>query len=156
MKARMALMVAAMWWGSLTALGFVVVPMLFAHLSSPAAAGAMAAKLFTAQTWLSIVCTMLLLMVLNPNRAVAQVSTASLAIKLIVAGLLLTVLVEFGVSPRIVSARATGGDLRVWHGLGSAMYFGQWLCAGLALWFLTARAPVVPVQHDAAPIAEIP
>ena len=60
MNARMGLMVAALWWGSLTALGFVVVPMLFTHLGSPAAAGVMAAKLFTAQTWLSIGCTMLL------------------------------------------------------------------------------------------------
>ena len=138
MNARMGLMVAALWWGSLTALGFVVVPMLFASLGSPATAGAMAAKLFTAQTWLSIGCTMLLLIIFNPNRALVQASTASVAIKLIVSGLLLTVLVEFGVSPRIVSARATGGDLRLWHGVGSAMYFGQWICAGFTLWFLTA------------------
>lgn len=138
MNARMGLMVAALWWGSLTALGFVVVPMLFASLGSPATAGAMAAKLFTAQTWLSIGCTMLLLIIFNPNRALVQASTASVAIKLIVSGLLLTVLVEFGVSPRIVSARATGGDLRLWHGVGSAMYLGQWICAGFTLWFLTA------------------
>ena len=138
MNARMGLMIAALWWGSLTALGFVVVPMLFASLGSPAAAGAMAAKLFTAQTWLSIGCTMLRLIIFNPNRALVQASTASVAIKLIVSGLLLTVLVEFGVSPRIVSARATGGDLRLWHGVGSAMYFGQWICAGFTLWFLTA------------------
>ena len=137
MNARMGLMVAALWWGSLTALGFVVVPMLFTHLGNPAAAGAMAAKLFTAQTWLSIGCTMLLLIIFNPNRALVQVSTASVAIKLIVMGLFLTVLVEFGVSPRIVNARATGGDLRLWHGMGSAMYLGQWLCAGFTLWFLT-------------------
>ena len=138
MNARMGLMVAALWWGSLTALGFVVVPMLFTHLGSPAAAGAMAAKLFTAQTWLSIGCTMLLLIIFNPNRALAQASNASVAIKLIVTGLLLTVLVEFGVSPRIVNARASGGDLRLWHGVGSAMYLGQWICAGFTLWFLTA------------------
>ena len=138
MNARMGLMVAALWWGSLTALGFVVVPMLFTHLGSPAAAGAMAAKLFTAQTWLSIGCTMLLLIIFNPNRALAQESNAFVAIKLIVTGLLLTVLVEFGVSPRIVNARASGGDLRLWHGVGSAMYLGQWICAGFTLWFLTA------------------
>lgn len=154
MNARMGLMVAALWWGSLTALGFVVVPMLFSYLGSPAAAGAMAARLFTAQTWLSIVCTMLLLIIFNPNKAVVQVSSASSTIKLIVAGLLLTVLVEFGVSPRIVSARATGADLRVWHGVGSAMYFGQWLCAGLTLWFLTAREPATPLQAEATDVKQ--
>jgi hypothetical protein len=52
---------------------------------------------------------------------------------------LLALLVEFGVAAQIVSARASGGDLRLWHGLGSAMYFGQWLCAGMALWRLSSR-----------------
>ena len=137
MKARLALIVVALWWGSLTALGFMVVPLLFVHLPSAAQAGAMAARLFTAQTWLSIACTMLLLAILNPKRAKAHELHAPIAIKLIVAGLLLTVLVEFGVSPRIVNARATGGDLRLWHGAGSAMYLGQWLCAGFTLWVLS-------------------
>ena len=138
MKPRLAVMLAALWWGSLTGLGFVVVPMLFAKLGNPAAAGAMAAQLFTAQTWLSIVCSMFLLMVSNQKRPLAGDFIAEGAIKLVVAGLLLAVLVEFGVSPRIVTARASGGDLRLWHGLGSAMYLGQWLCAGLALWRLSS------------------
>jgi hypothetical protein len=131
------MVVAALWWGSLTTLGFMVVPMLFAHLPSPAAAGAMAARLFTAQTWLSTACAMLMLMVFNKNDAVAPVPWAQAAIKLIVVGMLLALLVEFGVAPRIVSARADGGNLKLWHGLGSAMYLGQWLCATCNLWLLT-------------------
>ena len=130
-------MLAALWWGSLTALGFVVVPMLFTHLPSPAAAGQMAAKLFTAQTWLSIACAMLLLLVYNQKEAVAPDLRAQRAIKFIVTGLLLAVLVEFGLSPRIVSARADGGNLKLLHGVGSAMYFAQWLCAGFTLWTLS-------------------
>lgn len=146
MKPRLAVVLAALWWGSLTGLGFLVVPMLFAKPGNPAAAGAMAAQLFTAQTWLSIACSMLLLMVSNQKRPLAQRLIADNAIKLIVSGLLLTVLVEFGVSPRIVTARATGGDLRLWHGLGSAMYVGQWLCAGLALWRLSGPSAERPQQ----------
>ena len=130
-------MLAALWWGSLTALGFVVVPMLFTHLPSPAAAGQMAAKLFTAQTWLSIACAMLLLLVYNQKEAVAPDLRAQAAIKFIVTGLLLVVLVEFGLSPRILSARADGGNLKLLHGVGSAMYFAQWLCAGFTLWTLS-------------------
>ena len=130
-------MLAALWWGSLTALGFVVVPMLFTHLPSPAAAGQMAAKLFTAQTWLSIACAMLLLLLYNQKEAVAPDLRAQAAIKFIVTGLLLAVLVEFGLSPRIVSARADGGNLKLLHGVGSAMYFAQWLCAGFTLWTLS-------------------
>ena len=137
MRYRFGLMIAALWWGSLTALGFIVVPMLFIHLPSPAAAGQMAAKLFTAQTWLSIACAMFLLLIYNQKEPAAQDSRARAAIKFVVAGLLLAVLVEFGLSPRISSARVDGGNLKLLHGLGSAMYFGQWLCAGFALWRLS-------------------
>ena len=137
MKSRLSIMLAALWWGSLTGLGFIVVPMLFTHLPSPAMAGAMAAKLFTAQTWLSVACAMLLLLALNKKEAPALSPPAREAMKFIVAGLLLAVLVEFGVAPRIVNARAEGGNLRLWHGLGSAMYLAQWLAAGWTLWCLS-------------------
>lgn len=140
MKSRLSIVLAALWWGSLTGLGFVVVPMLFAHLPSPAMAGAMAAKLFTAQTWLSIGCSFLLLLVLNRNRASALFQPAQAAIKYVVAGLLFAVLVEFGVAPNIVNARASSGDLRFWHGLGSAMYVAQWLAASWTLWVLGRAA----------------
>ena len=137
---RLSILLAALWWGSLSGLGFIVVPLLFVHLPSPAAAGAMAAKLFTAQTWLSIGCTMLLLLVLNKKEAPALSLPAQAAMKFVVAGLLLAVLVEFGVAPRILSARADGGSLRLWHGLGSAMYLAQWLAAGWTLWSLSLSA----------------
>jgi Domain of unknown function (DUF4149) len=135
MRYRFGLMIASLWWGSLTALGFIVVPMLFTHLPSPAAAGQMAAKLFTAQTWLSVACCMFLLLIYNQKDPAAHDKRAQAAIKFIVTGLL-----EFGLSPRIVSARLDGGNLKLLHGLGSAMYFGQWLCAGFALWRLTGPA----------------
>ncbi|WP_457280574.1 DUF4149 domain-containing protein [Polaromonas sp. P5_D5] len=137
MKQRFNVMVAALWWGSLTSLGFVMVPMLFANLGAPAVAGAMAAKLFTAQTWLSTGCAMFLLLILNKKDDPALAWQAQAAIKFIVAGLLLALLVEFGVAPRIVSVRAEGGNLKLWHGLGTAFYVVQWLCAGLALWRLS-------------------
>ena len=138
-RQRIGLLAAALWWGSLTALGFVVVPMLFMHLGSPAAAGAMAAKLFGAQTWISSGCAVLVLMVFKQKEDIAQAGPAPTAIKFIVAGMLLALLVEFAVAPRIVSARVEGGNLRLWHGLGSAMLLGQWLCAGFTLWRLSAR-----------------
>jgi hypothetical protein len=137
MKPRISILLAALWWGSLSALGFLVVPLLFVHLPSPAAAGAMAAKLFTAQTWLSIACTFFLLLFLKKKEASAPTQKAQAAMKFVVAGLFLAVLVEFGVSPRIVNARAEGGNLKLWHGLGSVMYVAQWLAAGWTLWCLS-------------------
>ena len=139
-RQRIGLLAAALWWGSLTALGFVVVPMLFVQLGSPSAAGAMAAKLFSSQTWISCSCALLMLIVFNQKGALAQAAPERTAMKFIVAGMLLALLVEFGVAPRIVSARADGDNLRFWHGLGSAMLLGQWLCAGLTLWRLSARS----------------
>jgi hypothetical protein len=136
-KARFVVLLAALWWGSLSGLGFVVVPLLFTHLGSPAEAGAMAAKLFTAQTWLSVVCAMLLLMLLNKRDDVEVVPESRAAMSWVVAGMLLALLVEFGVASEIVSARSTGGNLRLWHGLGSAMYVGQWLSVSWLLWRLT-------------------
>ena len=140
MRYRFGVLMAALWWGSLTGLGFLVVPMLFTYLPNPAAAGAMAAKLFTAQAWLSIACAMFLLLAFNPKQALRQDFRAQAALKFIVAAFLLVVLVEFGLSPRIVSARVDGGNLNLLHGLGSAMYFGQWFCAGFALWRLLGPA----------------
>ena len=135
---------AALWWGSLTGLGFVVVPLLFKHLGNPATAGGIAAQLFTAQTWLSVACAMLMLLAFNKKDDLTPAPYAAAAMKFIVAGLLLALLVEFGVAPRIVSVRAEGGNLRLWHGLGSAMYFGQWLCAGFTLWRLARRPSSFP------------
>ena len=150
MRHRFGILAAAIWWGSLTGLGFVVVPLLFKHLGSPAEAGAMAAKLFTAQTWVGIACAMLLLLICNQKELVAPDPRARAAIKFIVVAFFLTVLVEFGLSPRIVSARVDGGNLKLLHGLGSAMYLGQWLCSGCALWLLSADAPIagVPIEPE--------
>ena len=66
-RARLPIFAAALWWGSLTAIGFMAVPLLFANASAPAVAGNLAAKLFTGQTWLSLACGMLLLFTSRPE-----------------------------------------------------------------------------------------
>ena len=123
---------AALWWGSLTTLGFLVVPLLFVHLPTPAMAGAMAAKLFTAQTWVSGACGLLLLMISRQNGPPAHEHRAYPATFFIAGGLLLAFLVEFAVAPRIIARE----NLKLWHAVGSAMYLVQWLCAGATLWKL--------------------
>ncbi len=134
MKAKLAVFVAALWWGSLTTLGFFVVPMLFGNLATPAMAGNMAAKLFAAQTWVSVACGLLLLLwsKSRSNMAVASVKYASGAIIFVVTGVLLALLVTLGVSPRIVARE----NLVFWHAVGSAMYVLQWVCAGVVLYKL--------------------
>ena len=63
LKDRLPIFAAALWWGSLSTVGFLAVPMLFASLPLAAMAGFMAAKLFAAQTWVSLACGLVLLVV---------------------------------------------------------------------------------------------
>ena len=135
MLARVAPFAAALWWGSLTAVGFMVVPLLFKFLPTPAMAGHMAARLFTAQTWVSVACGVVLLLVSRSNRPAALAGRAQAALVFIVLGLLLALLIEFAVAPRIVARE----NLRLWHGAGSVMYVVQWLCAAAVLWRITAE-----------------
>lgn len=126
--------VAALWWGSLTTVGFYVVPMLFANLPTPAMAGNMAAKLFSTQTWVAVVSGLLLLLISRSNQPLAQVERAQAATIFIVFGMLLALLSEFGVAPHIVAR----DNLRLWHSLGSGFYVLQWVCAGLTFRKLVA------------------
>ncbi len=135
MLARVAPFAAALWWGSLTAVGFMVVPLLFKFLPTPAMAGHMAARLFTAQTWVSVACGVVLLLVSRSNRPSALSGRAQEALVFIVLGMLLALLIEFAVAPRIVARE----NLRLWHGAGSVMYAVQWLCAAAVLWRITAE-----------------
>jgi len=138
MKDRFALLLAALWWGSLTTIGFLVVPMLFAKLGNPAAAGNFAGQLFEAQSWIAIGCGLLLLIHFR-TRMDERIDSASMgAIFLILAALLLALLQQYAVAPRILAR----DNLKLWHAVGSGMYLVQWLCAGVLLWRMGAvRAP---------------
>lgn len=101
----------------------------------------MAAKLFAVQTWVSVTCGLLLLLLIKPkstpNFAVADVEYAYGAIIFVVTGVLLALLVTFGVSPRIVARE----NLMLWHAVGSAMYVLQWVCTGVVLYKLANHNP---------------
>ncbi len=127
---RLPAVAAALWWGSLTVVGFLVVPLLFVHLPTPAMAGRMAATLFAAQTWVSVACTALLLVLAKRRHAEVEEPWASDVLVWVIVGMLLALLVQFGVSPRIVAKQ----DLRLWHSVGTLMYAVQWLCALRVLW----------------------
>lgn len=146
MRYRFPALIAAMWWGSLTTIGFLVVPLLFANLPSPSMAGTMAAKLFAAQTWVAVVCCVLLLLISRPKGSIAQYPWAQAAMIFIVAGMLLALLNQFGVAPRIVARQ----DLRLWHSVGTVMYALQWFCA-LSVFLQTLKhgAVIAPVTTHA-------
>lgn len=144
---------ASLWWGGLCAIGFLTVPMLFMHLPSPAIAGQMAAKLFSAMTWVSLACCLVLVFVFRPPRqefgdepapvlspeaqALAARKTAwALGLtSWILGGAILALLSEFAIAPRIIARE----NLELWHRVGTGMYAAQWLCASIVLWKLAAK-----------------
>lgn len=128
---RLPLLAAALWWGSMSAIGFMAVPLLFAHLPSKALAGSVAAHLFAGQTWVSVACGVVLLLRLRP-RHTPDGGAAQTTLVFVLAGLLAALLLQYAVAPRIL----TRVDLRLWHSAGVALYALQWLCAGWALWRL--------------------
>lgn len=117
--------IAGLWWASLAVIGMLVVPMLFVHLPSPALAGRMAAQLFSVQCWVSALCAIVLLLISRPSRSQTLYPWAKAAIGFIVTGLLLALLLQFGVAPKIVARQ----DLRFWHAVGSVIYLLQCICA---------------------------
>lgn len=148
---RLAVFLAALWWGGLSGLSFVAVPTLFAKLGAPVA-GPVAAHLFSLQCWAGLGIGLALLLMLRRARADAQFPVSGEMVDpqrlvqmqhvlttmgFVLAAMLLALVQEFGVAQKIVTARATGGDLRLWHSLGSVMVLGQWLCSGAILWRLS-------------------
>ncbi|GKT14328.1 DUF4149 domain-containing protein [Acidovorax sp. SUPP2522] len=132
---RVPILAAALWWGSLSAIGFLAVPLLFVHLPTPAVAGNMAARLFEAQTFVSIACCVCLLLLSKRRHAETQEDWAQAALVFVIGGLLLALLVQYGVSPRIVARQ----NLRLWHSVGTVMYALQWGCALAVLWRTSRR-----------------
>ena len=128
--------VAALWWGSLTTLAFAVVPLLFLHLPSKSLAGNTAATMFGIQALASVLFGVALLLASNARGANAYSARAQSARAAVLAGMLLALLVEFAVAPRIVARQ----NLALWHAVGSLMLLVQWLCAGISFWVLVRPA----------------
>lgn len=132
-KARLPLLAAALWWGGLSAIAFLAVPLLFAHAESPRVAGSLAARLFEAQAWLSFGCAAVLLVGAPPRMDWAQG-----ALVYVLLGMLGALMQQFAIAPRI-EARL---NLQVWHTAGTAVMALQWLCALVVLWKLAGDARV--------------
>lgn len=135
LRARLPLLVAGLWWGSLSAVGFMVVPLLFAKLGTPAVAGGMAAHLFSAQTWVGTLSGLLLLMLLRPSDDGGAEAPAwpTALLGLVLAAMLCALISEFGVAPRIVAR----DNLKLWHSMGSGLYLLQWVLVGVLFWRLS-------------------
>ncbi len=147
MAPRLAVMVATLWWGVLTGLAFVAVPSLFAKLGNPAVAGPVAAWLFTVVAKLGMGCgaglALYLRLAVPPSSFDGLVK---LAIYFSVLAVLAAVVQDGVVAQHIVTARSSGGSLRLWHGLGTLLVFTQWVGALVVSWVLVSRLCETPAR----------
>lgn len=135
---RLALMVAALWWGGTSALAFVAVPMLFALLGSPAVAGPVAASLFSVVCLFTAAGGGLLLIFYLFFKPFTIDRLDLVAVVFVILAMLAAGVQSAWVAEKIVTARAAGADLKFWHRLGSGLVLMQWTAATAVLWRLTA------------------
>src|SRR5450830_1048337 len=142
LRARLPILLAGLWWCTLRAVGFMVVPLLFAKLATPAVAGGMAAHLFSAQTWVGTLSGLLLLLRPSEDGGAESPVWPTAGLGLVLAAMLCALMSEFGVAPHIVAR----DNLKLWHSLGSGLYLLQWVLVGVLFWRLSggpgeARGP---------------
>ena len=124
-------LVAAVWWGSMTALGAWVVPLLFAHAPTKAMAGGLAAQLFSAQAWVGLLCGVFCLWA--QRQLDQRLGRAHAPRVLILAAMMLAAMVEWGIAPRIVARE----NLALWHSLGTVFWLLQWVCLTAHVWLIS-------------------
>ena len=134
---RLCVAVVALWWASLVLLGAWVVPALFRSLPTKAMAGQMAASLFSTQTWVALLCSILLLVLGRAHRAPLCARWCQAQQLLVMGAVLAAMLVEFAVAPRIVARES----LALWHSLGSGLLLLQVVLVSILMWRL-------PLQRD--------
>jgi len=130
---RLPVFAAALWWSSLSVIGFVAVPLVFMRIPQRMLAGYVAASLFEAQTYISIACCALLLVLSKQKHSETFAPWARAALVFVILGMLLAFVLQFGVAPRVIAYHG----VRLWHNIATGLYVGQWLCATVVLWQLT-------------------
>lgn len=149
LKDRLALFAAALWWGGLSAISFIAVPMVFRLSPTRAQGGAITGPLFSAQVWLSLACGLILLLCLRSALSPATGAASDAgngrerpprpdmgSAAFVILGMLLALIQQYAIAPRI--------QLRLnpalWHSLGMALVVAQWLCAAITLWRTAASS----------------
>jgi len=139
--AKTRLLVAALWAGSLWAVGYLVAPTLFATLSDRVLAGSIAGSMFHAMAMLSLGCALAMVLLLwraTPDWTPARRRTV---LALIAAMALCTVASHFGLQPMMAELKAAAGPGGVMestakgrfgllHGISSVIYLVQSVLAG--------------------------
>jgi Domain of unknown function (DUF4149) len=141
--ARVRLLVATLWAGSLWTVGYLVAPTLFATLADRVLAGTVAATMFRSEAWLSIACALAMLLLLSMAKEMDSRRRRTLNI-LVLAILAGTLAVHFGLQPMMGALREAAGPGGVMdsaartrfgmlHGISSMIYLVQSVLAGFLI-----------------------
>ncbi|WP_229417445.1 DUF4149 domain-containing protein [Massilia sp. Root418] len=138
---RLRLLVAALWAGSLWAVGYLVAPTLFATLSDRVLAGSIAGSMFHSMALLSLGCGLAMLLLLWRATPGWDGKRRRTVLAIIVLMVMCTVVSHFGLQPMMAELRAAAGPSGVMesamksrfgmlHGVSSGIYLIQSLLAG--------------------------
>ncbi len=139
--AAVRLLVAALWAGSLWAIGYLVAPTLFATLPDRVLAGAIAGSMFHAMAMLSLGCALAMVLLLWRATPGWDARRRHTALALVAAMTLCTVASHFGIQPLMAELKAGAGPGGVMesaaksrfgmlHGISSVIYLVQSALAG--------------------------
>jgi hypothetical protein len=139
--AKVRLLVAALWAGSLWAVGYLVAPTLFATLSDRTLAGTIAGNMFHAMAMLSLGCGVAMGLLLWLGTRDWQPKRRRTVLLIVVVMVMCTVATHFGLQPMMAELRATGladeavkNRFGMLHGVSSVIYLVQSLLAGWLVW----------------------
>lgn len=132
--AKLRVLIATLWVGSIWAVGYLAAPTLFATLADRVLAGTIAGSLFRVEAWLSLACGVVLLAL---SGTLAGDAKARLAFRAVVGGMVLCTLIGyFGLQPFMAALKDSAGPAGVMasdakarfgmlHGVSSAIYLVQ-------------------------------
>lgn len=136
------LIAITLWVGGMWAIGYLVAPVLFAHLGDRQLAGAMAGRLFALIGWVGLGSAFYLLGFLLLRHRMQALRRA--VFWLVVVMVLLVAASQFGIQPLMAQLKADALPREVmesmlrdrfatWHGISSMLYLVQSL---LGLWLV--------------------
>jgi len=144
--ARVRMLVATLWAGSLWTIGFVVAPTLFDTLGDRVLAGNIAGSMFRAEAWLSMACALILLALLQWGAGELALKCRRLLGALVLSMLVCTLVSYFGITPLMAELKAQApsgimeGALRsrfgMLHGVSTLVFGVQSVLAGVLIWKL--------------------
>ena len=135
MAARLRLLVATLWAGSLWTVGYLVAPTLSATLSDRKQFGNIAASIFNSEAWLTVGCALAMLVLVALAKDVDAKRRRGLNI-LVVSMLACTLVGYFGMQPVMAALREAAGTQGVMdsalrtkfgilHGVAAVFYLVQ-------------------------------